>query len=44
MDIVLEHIKHLEALPEQEQADEDKAVPEVEPAFARERPDGAGEE
>ena len=40
----LEHVEHVEALPEQEQADEDEAVTEVELAFAGQRPDSAGEE
>ena len=34
----------MEALPEEEQADEDEAVAEIEPALARQGPDGAGEE
>ena len=43
-DVALEHVEDVEALPEEEQADEDQAVAGVEPAFARQGPDGAGEE
>ena len=39
----LQHFKNMEALPEQKKADQHQPVVEIQPAFAAQRPDRAGE-